>query len=147
MSSAPLPETDWPLIREFWLAAERGEFVIPRCTACNRYVWYPEEVCPHCGSSEVPWVPTSGRGRLFSWCEVKHPLHPPYVDQLPYVTGLIALAEDPRVRYVTRIVDCEPSALLIEMPMEVVFRELSFTDIEGTVVAPVFKPAVSRRTS
>lgn len=142
MSSAPLPDTDWPMIREFWRAASRGELVIPRCLACERYVWYPEEVCPHCGGGEVPWVAMSGRGRLFSWSEVKHPLHPPYADQLPYLSGLIALEEDPRVRCVTRIVDCESSALEIEMPMQVVFRELSFADIEGSVVAPLFKPAV-----
>jgi hypothetical protein len=140
MSRAPLPETDWPLIREFWLAAGRGEFVIPRCSGCERYVWYPEEACPQCGESEIPWVAMSGRGQLFSWTEVKHPLYPPYADQLPYVTGLVALAEDPRVRYVTRIVDCDPDALAIEMPMEVVFRELSFAGIEGEVVAPLFKP-------
>jgi len=115
--------------------------MIPQCSACERYVWYPEETCPHCGGSEIPWVSMSGRGRLYSWSEVKHPLYPPYADQLPYVTGLVALDEDPGVRYVTRIVDSEPSALVIEMPMEVVFRELSFTDIEGAVVAPVFKPA------
>ncbi len=32
------------------------------------------------------------------------------------------------------------SALTIEMPMEVVFRELSYSGVEGTVVAPLFRP-------
>jgi uncharacterized OB-fold protein len=140
-----MPEVDWSPVREFWLAAGRGEFVIPRCQACERYVWYPEEACPHCGGSEMPWTAMSGRGQLFSWSEVRHPLYPPYANELPYVSGLIALAEDPRVRYVTRIVDCEASELQIEMSMEVVFRELSFAGIEGAVEAPVFRPVGGAR--
>lgn len=141
MIQSPLPELDWDLTRAFWLAATDGEFVMPRCMGCERYVWYPEEQCPFCRGGEIPWVPVPGRGLLFSWAEVLHPLHPPYEDQLPYVTGIVALEIDPCIHYVTRIVDCAADSLAIEMPMEVVFRELSFRGVEGSVVAPVFRPA------
>ena len=140
MSRAPLPELDWELTRPFWRAAEAGAFVMPRCGACERYVWYPEERCPHCSAAEISWVDVPGMGTLFSWAQVSHPLHPPYKDQLPYITGIVALDIDPRVHYVTRIVDCAAAALAIEMPMEVVFRELSYSGVEGAVIAPVFRP-------
>lgn len=140
MSHAPLPESDWDLTRAFWQAAASGTFVMPCCRGCSRHVWYPEERCPHCGEGDIPWAPVPGRGRLFSWAEVRHPLHPPYQDQLPYITGIVSLEVDPRIRYVTRIVDCQADELAIEMPMEVVFRELSFHGVEGCVIAPVFRP-------
>jgi uncharacterized OB-fold protein len=141
LSTAPLPNVEWPLIREFWLAAKEERLVIPRCDGCERYVWYPEEVCPGCGANEIPWVAMGGKAQLYSWAQVKHPLYPPYKDQLPYITGLVILEEAPAIRYVTRLVDCETTELKIEMPMEVVYRELTFSGVEGSVVAPVFKPA------
>ena len=54
---------------------------------------------------------------------------------------VVALDEDPAVRIPTRMVDCEPDALTFEMPVRVVFRPLVFTDVEGTVPAPLFVPA------
>ena len=144
MSQAPLPETDWDLTRPFWQAAKESEFVMPRCADCERYVWYPEEQCPHCGAGDVLWVQVEGRGLLFSWAEVRHPLHPPYKNQLPYITGIVALEVDPRVHYVTRIVECTTSELAIEMPMEVVYSELSFHEVEGAVIAPVFRPVARK---
>ena len=141
MSQAPLPELDWDLTRSFWNAAEAEQFVMPQCAGCERYVWYPEEACPYCKGGEIPWVEVAGRGELFSWAEVRHPLHPPYKDDLPYITGIVALEADPRIHYVTRIVDCTPDLLAIQMPMEVVFRTLSFSGVEGAVTAPVFRPA------
>ncbi len=140
MSTAPLPERGWALTEPFWEAAEHGRFVMPCCSSCARYVWYPEEACPHCGGNEVPWVPVSGRGQLFSWAEVKHKLYPAYEDALPYVTGIVTLEEDARVRYVTRIVDADPTALQIDQPMEVVFRTLTFKGVDGSIEAPVFRP-------
>ena len=140
MSQPPLPDPDWDLIQPFWNAAREGSLVMPRCGGCQRYVWYPDEQCPHCGAGEIPWVAVAGRGQLFSWAEVCHPLHPPYADSLPYLTGIVVLDEDPTLRYVTRFVDCTADDLAIEMPMEVVFRELVFTGVEGSVMAPLFRP-------
>jgi len=143
MSPAPVPELDWPLTAPFWEAARSERFVMPRCSSCARLVWYPEDACPDCQASGIPWVEVSGRGRLFAWAEVKHPLYAPYEAQLPYVTGIVTLEEDPRVRYVTRIVDCDVGDLVIEMPSEVTFRALAFAGVEGIVVAPVFRPVCS----
>ncbi len=141
MSTAPLPERDWPLTQPFWEAADAGRFVMQCCDGCERYVWYPEQACPHCGGESLSWVSVSGRGRLFSWAEVKHKLYPPYEDELPYVTGIVTLEEDPRVRYVTRIVDADPATLEVDQLMQVDFRTLAFKGVEGSVVAPVFRPA------
>jgi uncharacterized OB-fold protein len=140
-SAFPLPDTDWPPTREFWAAAARGVLAVPRCDACGRYVWYPDGTCRFCGAHEATWTRVSGRGRLFSWSVVRRAFIPQVADDVPYVAGLVTIDEDPAVRIVTRIVDCAPEALRIDMPVRVVFRPLRFAGVPGEVVAPLFVPA------
>ena len=137
----PLPDTAWPGTREYWAGAARGQLCIPRCELCARWVWYPEPSCPHCSGDRLRWTAVSGRGSLFSWTIVHHPFLPQFRAKLPYVAALVSLEEDPRVRIVTSVVECGPSELRPELPVEVVFRPLEFPGIARTVIAPMFKPA------
>lgn len=136
--SAVLPDLSFEPTRGFWQAAARRELAVPCCRGCSRYVWYPRESCPDCGGRDISYRAVSGRGTLFSWALVERALWKPFADRVPYVTGLVALAEDPRVRIVTNVVDCEPSELRMDMAVEVVFRELSSGD--ARVLAPHFRP-------
>ena len=52
-----------------------------------------------------------------------------------------ALAEDPRVRIVTNVVDADPASLVPDEPVEVVFRDLAYPTVPGrAVTAPMFRP-------
>ncbi len=135
-----MPDLSFEPTRGFWDAAARRELAVPRCSACDRYVWYPQPRCPGCGGSEMAWTVVSGRGTLFSWALVERALYKPFKERAPYVTGLVALEEDPVVRIVTNIVDCDPADLHMDMPVTVVFRELSLAGEEAGVVAPYFRP-------
>ena len=136
----PLPDVHWEPTRELWAAAARGVLAIPRCDGCGRYVWYPETPCRHCGGAHLTWITVSGRGRLFAWSVVYHPWIPQFSEQVPFVTALIALAEDPAVRLVSYMVDCAPDELRCEMPVRAVFRPLRYPGVEGAVMAPLFTP-------
>jgi hypothetical protein len=137
----PLPDVHWEPTREFWAAAARGQLVIPRCDACTRYVWYPETPCRHCGGGRLTWTAVSGRGSLFAWSVLRHAWIPQFAALLPFVSGLVALEEDPAVRVVTLIVDCEPAALRCDMAVRAVFRPLRYPGVAGEVMAPLFLPA------
>ena len=137
----PLPDTDWPPTAPFWAAAAQGRLELPRCRSCGRLCWYPKERCTNCGGSAFSWEEVGGRARLFSWAVVRNVFLPQYREKVPYVTGLVSLDEDPAVRLVTEIVDCDPEALRFDQPMEIVFRPLAFAGIERTVMAPLFRPA------
>ena len=139
----PLPDVDWEPTRGFWAAAARGVLGIPRCASCARYVWYPVTPCRFCGGERLEWHEVSGRGRLFSWVVVRHAWIPQFADRLPFVTGLVALEEDPAVRLATLVVDCAPADLRPDMPVRVVFRPLAYPGVERTVLAPMFTPAGS----
>jgi len=138
----PLPDTEWEGTRGFWEAAAREVLAIPRCAACARYQWYPHERCRACGGSELPWTAVSGRGTLFAWAVVRRALVPAFATKLPYVSALVALAEDPAVRVVSNVVDCAPEALRAELPLRVVFRALEFPNVTRRVIAPMFTPIV-----
>ncbi|HXQ20328.1 MAG TPA: OB-fold domain-containing protein [Candidatus Acidoferrales bacterium] len=136
----PLPDVNWGPTRELWSGAARGELRITRCDACGRYVWYPEAPCRHCGGAALTWTRVSGRGTLFSWSVLHYAWIPQFREQLPFVSGLVALEEDPGVRLVSYIVDCGVDALRCDMPVRVVFRPLRYPGVAREVIAPLFAP-------
>ena len=142
----PLPESN-ALTQPFWDASKVYCRTVRRCKDCDRLVWYPRARCPHCGGTDLRWAVQSGRGRLFSWAVVEKPLFAPFADRVPYVTGLVALEEDPGVRLVTNIVGCEPRDLRMEMPVRVLFQQIEFEGSPGRVVAPMFEPDPVQRPS
>jgi uncharacterized OB-fold protein len=127
----PLPDLDEPLTGPFWEHAARGVLAIPR-TPDGAWHWYPK-------TTDVEWVPVSGRGTVFSWSEVHQVFLPAFADQVPYLTGLVALEEDPTIRLATRFVDC--TSIEIGQPVEVTFRPMRFSTVDGEVQAPFFRPA------
>ncbi len=137
----PLPDVNWEPTREFWAGAARGQLLITRCEMCGHYVWYPEPPCRYCGGTRLSWNQVSGRGTLFSWSVLHHAWIPQFAEQLPFVSGLVALAEDPGVRVVSYVVDCPIELLRCDMPVRVVFRPLCFPGVAGQVVAPLFVSA------
>ena len=136
----PLPDVDDPLTAAYFAGAARGELVVPRCDVCARFVWYPEASCPHCGGP-LTWTRVSGRGTLFSWVVVERAFLPAFAEQVPFVSGLVALDEDPAVRIVTYLVDIARDSLQAEMPLVATFRPLSFPTVpDRAVVVPMFRP-------
>ena len=138
----PLPDLDDERTAEYFAGAERGELVLPRCDSCARLVWYPAKACPYCGGAIFTWTAVNGRGRLYSWAVVRRAFLPAFEAMVPFVTALVALDEDPAVRLVTYVVDCDPDALAADLPLEAVFRPLSFPTVpDKQVTVPMFVPA------
>ncbi|WP_367067102.1 OB-fold domain-containing protein [Oryzisolibacter sp. LB2S] len=45
---------------------DAGRFCIQQCPACERHVFAPRELCPHCGAGGLRWVRASGLGTVYS---------------------------------------------------------------------------------
>jgi uncharacterized protein len=59
-------------VEAHYLAAlNAGRFLIQRCEACARHVFYPRQVCPHCSSTTLAWVEPSGTGSVYSTTTVR----------------------------------------------------------------------------
>ena len=138
----PLPDLSDGRTAEYFASAARGELVLPRCDECGRLVWYPEPRCPACAGETFTWSPVSGRGQVFSWTIVRRAFLPAFEEMVPFVTALVALDEDPAVRIVSYLVDCDPEAVVADMPVEAVFRPLRFPTVpDRSVPVPMFVPA------
>ncbi|HXG42285.1 MAG TPA: Zn-ribbon domain-containing OB-fold protein [Dehalococcoidia bacterium] len=118
----PLPQpTD--TTRPFWQGARQGELRLQRCRSCHQYVYYPRSLCPHCLSTDLDWVPASGRGHVYTYTVIRRAAHPAFREDVPYVLAVVELEEGPRLT--TNMVGVEPEQVHIGMPVEAVFEPVS----------------------
>lgn len=133
MSEAtPIPGSD--LTRPFWEACRNGQLLVPKCNHCGQYFFAPEVACIHCFSTDWQWVPSSGRGTLYSYSIVyKAPL--PHL-KTPFVFAVIEMEEGWSL--FSNLVDCDFDAIRMDMPVQVTFAAVS-----ATQTLPLFKPRVN----
>jgi hypothetical protein len=127
-----LPNLNDPLTNEFWLGCARGELLVQTCGACGARRMPPRPMCPHCRSIESAWVPTSGRGRIWSFVVPHPPLLPAFAEVAPYNSIVVELDEDPAIRFVGNLVvdadgainEIDPATINIGEPVRVVFHQI-----------------------
>jgi uncharacterized protein len=105
------------LSEPFFAAAAEQRLVIPRCSACERYFFYPTVLCPYCHTMGHEWVDASGRGRIYSFTVVHRA--PAAGVPTPYVVGVVELDEG--IRMMSNIIDCSPDDVEIGMAVSVRF--------------------------
>jgi uncharacterized OB-fold protein len=130
--SGPIPVPS-PETKPFWDAAKRHELCLPRCRACGALHYYPRGACPVCLSADLAWERVSGRGTLHTFTIV-HRGQKGFPVATPYVLAMVALDEGPRM--MTTLVDVDPAAVRIGMPVRVLFR-----DVSDAIALPLFGPA------
>jgi hypothetical protein len=118
----------------FWEGCREHELRIQKCGECGHLRWPPAFLCPRCLSGKTELVRASGRGTVYSYTVYRVAFDPAFRGDLPYVVALVALEEGPHL--VTNIVGCDPSAVSCDMPVEVVWD-----DVTETVSLPKFRPA------
>ncbi len=126
----PVPDGD---TRRYWDAAREHRLMIQRCQDCQRAIFYPRSVCPHCMSDRLEWIQASGRGTIYSYTVV-HRSPAAFKDDVPYVVALIDLAEG--VRMMSNVVACAPSDVRIGAAVEVIFD-----DVTPEITLPKFRLA------
>ena len=45
-------------------ALDQGRFLIQQCGACGRHIYFPRELCPHCGALSPELVAPAGGGTV-----------------------------------------------------------------------------------
>ncbi|MBZ0147300.1 MAG: OB-fold domain-containing protein [Pseudorhodoplanes sp.] len=126
----PVPDID---SAPFWEGCRNHRLVIQRCTDCGQLRFPPTGMCPHCRSVNSEWITASGRGRLYSWIVVRHPVpREIYASDVPYVVALVDLEEGVRI---STNMTCPPDELMSDMPVEVLFD-----DVSPELTLPKFRP-------
>lgn len=127
-----LPDIEDEVSAPFWEGCARGELLVQACGQCGKRRMPPRPMCPACRSIDVTWVPTSGRGRIWSFIVPHPPLLPAFAEVAPYNSIIVELDEDPTIRYVGNLVaspdgqinEIDPSTIEIGEPVSVVFHQI-----------------------
>ncbi|MBA2325507.1 MAG: OB-fold domain-containing protein [Actinobacteria bacterium] len=124
-----LPDVEDPDAAPFWAGTARGELLVQACGKCGAWRMPPRPMCPACRSLESTWIATSGRGTVWSFVVPHPPLLPAYAELAPYNAIVVALEEDPTIRFVGNLVtspegpidEVDPASIEIGEPVRVVF--------------------------
>ncbi|MDT5178351.1 MAG: hypothetical protein QOJ95_2549 [Mycobacterium sp.] len=117
----------------FWTAGEDGRLRLQECQSCQALIHPPTPICRYCRSHDMGVRAVSGKATLSAFT-VNHRFGFPDLPP-PYVIAQVAIAEDPRVRLTTNIIECDPETLEVGQPVEVVFERLA------DVWLPLFTPS------
>ena len=128
----PLPYVDEEN-RPFWEGTKRHELCLQKCRDCGKFRFYPRSICPHCLSYNTEWTKVSGRGKIYSFTVANRTVSPAFRQDVPYSIAIIELEEG--VRMMSNIVECRNEDLSIDMPVEVVFD-----DVTPEITLPKFRP-------
>jgi uncharacterized protein len=85
--------SDEYLDEPFWRHLAAGTLHLNCCEDCGASHHPPSPVCPKCRSFNTGWKPASGKGKLKSFTEVRHPVHTLLGPHVPYIITLVELEE------------------------------------------------------
>jgi uncharacterized OB-fold protein len=122
--------------KPFWDGCVRHELLVQRCRACGARQHYPRGVCAACGSDDLEWAKSTGRGTIYSFTVTHRTQARGFRDELPYVLAWIELDEG--VQVLSNVVDCDPARLAVGMPVRVTFE-----DVTPEISIPRFTPAAA----
>jgi uncharacterized OB-fold protein/acyl dehydratase len=132
-----------------WDGYRKHELRLPQCKSCQRVFFPSSPRCAECGSFDMGYLVSSGKGTLYSHVAVNYPQVPGFT--YPIAVGLVELENGARM--VADLVGVTPEQLTIGMPLEVDWLdshpalEPGATDSQGPITLPRFRPATpSRRT-
>lgn len=108
--------------RAFWQGGEHGRLMIHHCSGCARYFHPPAPICPRCASFDVAPQPVSGNGTVASFT-VNHQAWTTGLE-VPFVIAIIELVEQADLRFLSNVVDIDPAAVHIDMPVKVRFEQV-----------------------
>jgi acetyl-CoA acetyltransferase/uncharacterized OB-fold protein len=111
------PETEF-----FWTSGADGTLRFRRCADCRAVQHPPAPICRTCGSSNLAVEAVAGTGVLVGFTINEHtwtPSIPP-----PYVIGIVAIDEDPRVRLTTHVVDVPLDEIAVGQRVTVRFEHV-----------------------
>lgn len=101
------PPPDLPMADPFWDAVAEDRCVLPRCSSCRSWQWYPETTRPDCPEGELEWVELAGTGSVYSYTVVRRSFLPGQPERAPYTIVLVEMDGASGPRFVANFVEEE----------------------------------------
>ena len=86
-----------PLAQYFWDGCAACELRHRRCAACGTRQSFPRDFCPACGSTDLEWQVSAGRGTVHAVTVVTRAPTDAFRALVPYAIILVDLDEGPRM--------------------------------------------------
>lgn len=117
----------------YWQSLREHQAKLQKCNKCARFRFPPSASCYYCGALGGEWTAISGKGTVYTWTVVHHPVDPRLARDVPFVIALVELEEGPRVA--GRLLRCDPKQINIGMPVKV-----RYDDIDNEFTLLNFEP-------
>jgi hypothetical protein len=99
------PPHDDEISASFWAAIEEGRIVLPRCSNCGRWQWYPDEAGTDCPDASLVWEDVATTGTVHTATRVERAFLPGGQADVPYVVAFVELDGVEGVRLVTNLAE------------------------------------------
>ncbi len=119
---------------EHYRALAERRLVINRCQGCGWWIYPHRPLCPECWSWSVKPEEVSGFGTVFMFTLLHQLRDPQSMIAEPLNVAAVELVEQKGMRYLARIVNCEPQDIVHDMPVRLTWIE------QGNLEWPAFEP-------
>ncbi|MEU2613161.1 OB-fold domain-containing protein [Micromonospora sp. NPDC007271] len=86
-----------PATEPFWSGLRAERLLLQQCERCGAPQHYPRAVCRCCWSEDLRWIPSTGRGTVWTFTVVHRPGNPAWAPRVPYAVLIVELDEGPRL--------------------------------------------------
>ncbi len=90
-----------------------------RCSGCGKVNYPARKVCPACRGQEIEGIRLSEKGTVVT-STVIHVPPDEFLNEAPYAMAVVETPEG--ARFMTQVVDCDPSDVLPGMEVDLEFR-------------------------
>jgi uncharacterized OB-fold protein len=105
------PPRDDDVAAPFWAAIDERLLVLPRCSACGRWQWYPDEAGTDCPGASLVWERVATTGTVYTATRVERAFLPGGQADVPYVVAFVELDGVEGVRLVGNLADGTDAAI------------------------------------
>jgi uncharacterized protein len=118
----PVPDE---LSKPFWDAVNEKRLIVQHCVACNNLQYPPRQHCQNCGSINLDWKETNGRGHILESAVLDDSHLPMRAQDQPVNLALVTLDEDPRINFYANLPGVQVREVPVGAAVEVIFEEVA----------------------
>lgn len=106
----------------YWQSLREHKAKLEKCGNCGRFRFPPSPSCYYCGTPGGSWQEISGKGTIYSWTVIHHPIDKRLASEVPFTIALVELEEGPRVA--GRLTGCDSQQLKCGMPVRIIYTDM-----------------------
>ncbi len=100
MSSEMKPKPEIDLVNSaLFTGLKNGKLLIQQCNDCKNLQFYPKPICVKCGSLNLGWKESNGRGKIYTFTLIKRVImnSKEFESELPYLIASVELEDGIRI--------------------------------------------------